>query len=74
MSEMLDDIAKGRADNVKTVAARLAQFGVGYSVREFLDALALAAGTLIRACYRGPGVEIATKSFIDALIRTVQKG
>jgi hypothetical protein len=74
MSEMPDDVIKGRADNVKTVAARVAAFGQGYSIREFLDALALAAGTLIRACYRGPGLEIATKSFIEVLIKTVQKG
>lgn len=61
-----------RIANVKTVAARVAAFGNGYSIREFLDALALAAGSLIRACYRGPAVEVAVISFIAALRRATQ--
>lgn len=74
MSDILDDALNNRVVNVRTIAARVAKFGEGISVREFLDALAITAGTLIRACHRGPGVEIATKRFIDVVIRTVLKG
>jgi hypothetical protein len=74
MSELLDDNAGSRADNVKTIAARIAKFGEGYSVRELLDALALSSGTLIKACYRDRGQEVATKGFIELLIKTVLKG
>jgi hypothetical protein len=37
-----------RVENVKTIAARIAKQAEGMSVREFLDACALAGGTLIR--------------------------
>lgn len=71
---ILDDTLNNRVVNVRTIAARVARFGEGISVREFLDALAITAGTLIRVCHRGPGVETATKRFIDVVIRTVLKG
>lgn len=74
MSDILDDVANNRVANVRALAARVVKLAEGLSVRELLDALALAAGSLIRAVYRGPGIEIATKSFIEALIRAVQKG
>lgn len=69
MSEMLEDAKNNRVTNVKTMASRIGQFGLGYSIREFLDALALSAGSLIRQAYRGPGVEIAVKRFVEALCR-----
>lgn len=74
MSDILDDVANNRVANVRTIASRVAAFGAGYSVREFLDALALAAGKLIKACYRGPGVEIAVRHFVETLVIAVQKG
>lgn len=74
MSEMLDDKANNRVNNVKSIAKRVVVFGEGFSIREFLDALALASGSLIRVAYRGPGIEIATKRFIDALYRATRNG
>lgn len=61
-----------RADNVKTIAKRIVEFGQGYSIRELLDALALTSGSLIKAVYRGPGIEVATNRFIEALRRAMQ--
>ena len=62
-----------RVANVKTIAARIAKNGEGSSIREFLDASALAAGAMLRACYRGPGLEVAVRRYCDALMRAVQK-
>lgn len=74
MSDLSDDIANNRVANVKIVARRIAAFGEGFSIREFLDALALAAGSLINAAHRGPGVEVATNRFIEALRRATKGG
>lgn len=62
-----------RVANVRTIAARIATTAQGLSVREFLDASALAAGKLIKALYRGPGVEIAIKRYSEALQRAVKE-
>lgn len=70
---ILEDVSRNRVSNVKTIASKVAAFGEGFSIREFLDALALAAGSLIKAVYRGPGVEIATNRFIEALRRAANK-
>jgi hypothetical protein len=70
---ILGDMANNRVTNVRTLASRIASFGSGFSVREFLDALALAAGKLIKAAYRGPGLEIATRRFVETLVHAVQK-
>lgn len=68
---ILRDIADNRVHNVKTMAANIAKFGEGKSVREFLDALALASGSMICAAYKGPGVEQATSNYLDALRRAL---
>lgn len=69
---LLLDTANSRVNNVKSMAARIAAFGEGFSIREFLDALALASGSLIKAVHRGPGVEVAINRFIEVLRRTTQ--
>lgn len=61
-----------RVANVKTIAQRIAKFAEGYSVREFMDASALATGTLIKAIYRGAGVDVAVERYIEALRRAVK--
>lgn len=66
--------AEDRVANVKTIAARIAKQGEGQSVREFLDGCALASGAMIRALYRGPGVDIAVERYRDALLRAIHKG
>jgi hypothetical protein len=66
-------MAEDRVANVKSIAARIAATAQGLSVREFLDASALAAGKLIRALYRGPGVEIAINRYSEALRRAVKE-
>ena len=71
---MLVPCGVDRVANVKTIAARLASQGEGLSVREFLDASALAAGVMIRILYRGPGVQVAVERYVDALGRAVSKG
>lgn len=63
-----------RVANVKTAAVRIARYGEGLSVREFLDACALASGALIRAVYRGRGVNVAVERYCDALRRAVRQG
>lgn len=73
MSSLAEDRASNRVANVKTMAARIAAFGEGYSVREFMDALALASGSMITAAYRGPGREVALSRFLDELQRAVTK-
>jgi len=70
---LLLDASNNRVANVKKMAARIAAFGEGFSIREFLDALALASGSLIKAVYRGPAVEVATNRFIDALRRVTKE-
>jgi hypothetical protein len=70
---ILDDQKNARVDNTKTLAARIAALAVGYSIREFLDALALTSGALIRNCFRGHGVDIATSNYLDALKRSLEK-
>jgi hypothetical protein len=70
---ILDDVANNRVANVRTIAARLAKFGEGYSIREFLDALALCAGSLIRVAYRGNGVGVAVNRFVEELCRAAAK-
>jgi len=62
-----------RAANVKTIAARIAAQAEGLSVREFLDACALAAATLIRNIYRGPAIEIAAHRHRQAFDRALNK-
>jgi hypothetical protein len=66
-------MGEDRAANVKTIAARIAAQAEGLSVREFLDACALASATLIRAIYRGPGVAIATERYNEAFHRALNK-
>lgn len=66
-------MAEDRAANVKSIAGRIAATAAGLSVREFLDASALAAGTLMRAIYRGPGLQIAVNRYTDALRRAVNQ-
>lgn len=73
MGDISEDIRNNRVANVKAIATRVAQLGAGFSIREFLDALALAAGSIIRAVYRGPGVGVATEDFITALRNAVNK-
>jgi hypothetical protein len=73
MSDLLIDRQNSRVANVKDMATRVAKLGQGLSIREFLDALALAAGSIIRAVYRGPGVTVATESFITAFRKAVNK-
>ena len=63
-----------RVANVKSIAARIAKQGEGLSIREYLDASALAAGTMMRILYRGPGLEVAINRYYEALLRAVQKG
>jgi hypothetical protein len=70
---ILEDMGNNRVANVKTMATRVAKFGEGFSVREFLDSLALASGSLIRAVYRGPAIEVALDSFIEELRRASHK-
>lgn len=73
MTELPNEVERtDRVASVKTIAARVAQFGFGISIREFLDALALASGSLIKAAYRGPGQEVAVKRFFEAMIRSIQ--
>lgn len=62
-----------RVENVKTIAVRIAKQAEGMSVREFLDACALASGSMIREVYRGNGVAIALQNYGDALVRAVNK-
>ena len=69
---MLEDREAVRVANVKSIAARIAGLGEGLSIREFLDACALASGTMIKAVYRGPGVGVATDRYVDALRRAVK--
>lgn len=69
--EILLDQANTRVSNVRSIAGRIAKTAEGLSVREFLDACALAAGTLIKAFYRGPARSIAVERFIEALRRAV---
>jgi len=69
---ILDDQANNRVANVKSIAARVAKTAEGLSVREFLDACALAGGTMIKTFYRGPGREIAVLRFIEELRRAAQ--
>jgi hypothetical protein len=64
-------MAEDRAANVKTIAGRIAATATGLSIREFLDASALAAGTLMRAIYRGPGLQVAVNRYTEALRRAV---
>lgn len=66
-------IVADRTANVKTIAARIAKQGEGLSIREFLDASALAAGALIANIYRGPGVDVAVRRYCEALSRAIQK-
>lgn len=66
---ILEDKANGRIANVKTLAQRLASYGEGFSIREYLDALALASGSLINAAYRESGKDTAVKLFEDELHR-----
>lgn len=73
MLGILEDQSASRVSNVKTIAGRIAATAQGLSIREFLDASALAAGTLIRAIYRGPGVEIAINRYTEALRRAVKQ-
>ena len=73
MSELRPDTEQARVDNVKALAARIAKLAEGMSVREFLDACALAAGTLVRGVYRGPGITIAGQRFADAFTRAINK-
>jgi hypothetical protein len=65
--------ADDRTANVRTIAARIAKQAEGLSVREFLDACALASGTLIRVFYRGRGVDVAIERHNEALRRSVRK-
>lgn len=71
---LLGDRENNRVTNVRTIAARIAAFGQGYNVRELLDAVALVGGSLIKQCYRGPGIEIATNRFVEALRRAANGG
>lgn len=64
-------MAEDRTANVKTIAGRIAATATGLSIREFLDASALAAGTLMRAIYRGPGLQVAVNRYTEALRRAV---
>jgi hypothetical protein len=64
-------MAEDRAANVKSIAGRIAATATGLSIREFLDASALAAGTLMKAIYRGPGLQIAVNRYTEALRRAV---
>jgi len=71
---LTEDRANNRVANVKTMAARIAAFGEGHSVREFMDALALASGSMLLAAYHpGRGREVALSRFLDELQRTVTK-
>jgi hypothetical protein len=70
---ILEDHNNNRVSNVKSLAVRIAKLGEGSSVREFLDALALASGSMLRAAYKGRGVEIATSNYLDALKRSLEK-
>lgn len=71
--EILGQQSSTRVSNVKSIAGRIAKTAEGLSVREFLDASALAAGTMIKAIYRGPGLQVATERYIEALRRVVSK-
>lgn len=62
-----------RATNVKEIAARIAKCAEGLSVREFLDACALASASMIRVIYRGPAVNVAAHRFGDAFQRALSK-
>jgi hypothetical protein len=66
-------MAEDRVANVKAIAARIAKQAEGLSVREFLDACALAGGTMIRSIYRGAGVGMAAQRYEDAFRRAVNK-
>ena len=66
--------ADDRVANVKTIAARIAKQGEGLSIREFLDACALASGALIKAIYRGRGIDVAVDKHCEALRRAVHNG
>ena len=70
---ILDDISNNRVSNVRTIASRIAALGQGYQVREFMDALALASGAMLRSAYKGRGVEVATSNYLDALKRSLEK-
>lgn len=65
-------MAEDRVSSVKSIAGRIAKTAEGLSVREFLDASALAAGTLMKTFYRGPGLAVAIERYADALRRAVQ--
>lgn len=64
-------MSEDRAANVKSIAGRIAATATGLSIREFLDGSALAAGTLMKAIYRGPGLQIAVNRYTEALRRAV---
>ena len=66
-------IANERVASVKSLATRIAKQGEGLSIREFLDGCALASGTLIKAIYRGPGVNVAIEKYCEILRRSAQQ-
>jgi hypothetical protein len=72
-AELRSDVERARVERVKALAARITRLAEGTSVREFLDACALAAGALICNFYRGHGVKDAGQRFADAFTRAVNK-
>jgi hypothetical protein len=61
-----------RVANVRGIAARIAKTAEGLSIREFLDASALAAGKLMVAMYKGPGLQAAVDRYTEALRRSLK--
>jgi hypothetical protein len=71
---IIEDRDNNRVANVKKLAARLAKLGEGETVREFVDALALASGSMLRAAYPvGRGRDVAISNYLDALKRSLEK-
>lgn len=56
-----------RIERVRAMAARIVGLCQGESMREAMHALALAAGTLIKNCYRGVGRDVALLQHIANL-------
>jgi hypothetical protein len=71
---LIEDRNNNRVANVKTLAARLAKLGEGETVREFLDALALASGSMLKAAYPvSRGRDVAVSNYLAALQRSLEK-
>jgi hypothetical protein len=73
INELRQDNEANHKDNVRAIAERIASCGTGYKIVELMDAIAVAAGTLVNAFYAGPGIEMAAKRFVETFVDTVMR-